>query len=178
MAYEKIDPCFCISICSSKSSPCPPKAEKCSCLNICDGTVPSDPDNPLKPCGDSKSVDFSTLILDSCVCEGEISYSVESYDSTMFANPEITGTELSFITVGDQPNRYSDIVIEACCKGKDGVTRTVYFCITPYIEDICKCVNCDETCEKCDPCTGLCIPKPGAIIVGETQNTSGQIIVK
>lgn len=156
-------------------SPCSTKAPDCTCLFICDGTN----ETPAKPCGAAGFTDFSPLITDedTCVCESELSFHVQdNYDKTMFTNVHIIGTELHYETVGEAGNRFSDITIRAICKDKDGITRAYSFCITLFIEDPCACVECDDKCEECDPCTGECIAKGGKIKISES--IGGKIIVK
>lgn len=106
----------------------------------------------VDPCGGTFSVNVFQEgvqhLLGNCE-QSEVQLSVYDFTSD-FTNVLISGGVVTGLT-SDQITDNPEIRILAECDGKQNI-----FCIRLDIMNLCSNVQCDPSCEECNPCTGQC----------------------
>lgn len=143
-------PCNCTPIEVSDPGPCPSG----NCLKLPNLTI--DPLTSVLPCGGSFSIDIGQY-ADFSACDGTITWSIESYDATIFENMAITnlGVVTGSTTSAAQAHidEWFDVVVQAACSGSLlAVKRTIKI----PIKNACLNVSCVPGF-TCNPCTGVCV---------------------
>lgn len=182
---NKDNNCWCLCGCTSnQSAPSCPQADcpqgedcgDCNCLYFCDITVLAK--HGVGPCNETGSLDIYSVSNECCACLESPTFHVLSYDESLLSNIDIDSEGiLSWTTTGDPETagEYTEIQVKAKCFNKDGICLEYIFCVTIGIKDLCLCVDCDEKCTECDPCTGECVDVGGEISV--TCVSGGEISV-
>jgi hypothetical protein len=164
-------PCSCIQKTTWPGpAPCPSGQEDC-CLKACNAILECT--DAVGPCGAAGSFDLTTLSHIVTGCDGTIQYALESQDG-FFSDVRITKAGiLTWVTGGPETvGKYGTIWFRMNCQSDcdDCISLNAIGYIDVGVNDLCRNVICDEECEVCDPCSGLCVEQDVDLKIESVEN--------
>lgn len=143
----------------------PPTCPTGNCLIMADIVIACA--DSVGPCGAVGTLNVLNAIYKhtTTACEGSPTISIHSWEHSIFSNVSISGSTISFTTMGAVVvNKFGKITLKACCG-----EFTSYFDVFACVKDLCKCNTC-TTAQQCNPCTGNCEARLINVSVGNSNS--------